>query len=111
MLLLMSWAKRVWRWHREKRIQVRYDRVVVGDFCADMMINNSVLIQNKAVRALSKAHEVQLVNYLVATKTETGLLLNFGAPSLQFRRKSRVYGREEEERRLDGIKRINRIEE
>jgi GxxExxY protein len=51
---------------------------VVGDFCADMMINNSVLIESKAVRARNKAHEVQLVNYLVATKIETGLLSNFG---------------------------------
>ena len=77
--------------HRERRIQVRYDGAVVGDFFADMMIQNSVLVENKAVQALNKAHEVQLVNYLVATQIETGLLLNFGAQSLQFRRKSRVY--------------------
>jgi GxxExxY protein len=77
----------------EKRIQVRYDGVLVGDFRADMLIQNSVLIENKAVQALNKAHEVQLVNYLVATQIETGLLLNFGAQRLQFKRKSRVYRR------------------
>lgn len=77
--------------HCEKRIQVRYDGALVGDFFADMMIQNSVLIENKAVQALNKAHEVQLVNYLVATQIETGLLLNFGAQRLQFKRKSRVY--------------------
>jgi GxxExxY protein len=80
----------------EKRIQVRYDGALVGDFFADMMIQNSVLIENKAVQALNKAHEVQLVNYLVATQIETGLLLNFGAQRLQFKRKSRVYRREED---------------
>jgi GxxExxY protein len=74
-----------------RRIQVRYDGVLVGDFCTDMLIQDSVLIENKAVRALNKAHEVQLVNYLVATQIDTGLLLNFGAQRLQFKRKSRVY--------------------
>jgi GxxExxY protein len=83
--------------HCEKRIQVRYDGAVVGDFFADMMIQNTVLIENKAVQALNKAHEVQLVNDLVATHIETGLLLNFGAQRLQFKRKSRVFRREERE--------------
>jgi GxxExxY protein len=82
--------------HCERRIQVRYDGALVGDFFADMMIQNSVLIENKAVQALNKAHEVQLVNYLVATQVETGLLLNFGAQRLQFKRKSRVYRRKED---------------
>jgi GxxExxY protein len=83
--------------HCEMRIQVRYDGALVGDFFADMMIQDSVLIENKAVQALNKAHEVQLVNYLVATQVETGLLLNFGAQRLQFKRKSRVYRRREGE--------------
>lgn len=85
-----------------KRIQVRYDDALVGDFFADMLVQSSVLIENKAVQALNKAHEVQLVNYLAATQIETGLLLNFGAQRLQVKRKSRVYrgrkiGEEEEE--------------
>jgi len=49
----------------EKRLQVTYDGVVVGDFLADMLINGIVLIENKAVQALAPAHEVQLVNYLL----------------------------------------------
>ena len=77
--------------HCEKRIQVLYEGVVVGDFVADMLIQDCVLIENKAVQSLNKMHEVQLVNYLVATQIETGLLLNFGAQRLQLRRKSRVY--------------------
>ena len=77
--------------HCEKRIQVLYEGVVVGDFFADMLIQGCVLIENKAVQSLNKMHEVQLVNYLVATQIETGLLLNFGAQRLQLKRKSRVY--------------------
>ena len=75
----------------ERRIQVEYDGVVVGDFIADMLADEVVVIENKAVQALNTAHEVQLVNYLTATGIEIGLLINFGASSLQVKRKHRTY--------------------
>lgn len=75
----------------EKKIQVTYDGVVVGDFVADVLINEHVLIENKAVHVLAAAHEVQLVNYLTATGIDIGLLLNFGAARLEFKRKTRIY--------------------
>ncbi|MCR4297742.1 MAG: GxxExxY protein [Gallionella sp.] len=75
----------------EKKIQVTYDGVVVGDFVADMLINECVLIENKAVQVLAIAHEVQLVNYLTATGIDIGLLLNFGASRLEFKRKTKTY--------------------
>lgn len=74
-----------------ERIRVLYDGVLVGDFITDMLIQGSILVENKAVKALSKAHEIQLVNYLVATDVDIGLLLNFGAQRLQVRRKTRTY--------------------
>jgi len=75
----------------EVKIQVLYDGVIVGDFSADMFINQLVLIENKAVQALLPVHEVQLVNYLIAIGIEIGLLLNFGAERLEFKRKTRTY--------------------
>jgi GxxExxY protein len=75
----------------EKLITVIYDGVIVGEFSADKLVEEKVIVEEKAVQALIPAHEVQLVNYLTATGTEIGLLLNFGAPSLEFRRKSRSY--------------------
>lgn len=75
----------------EKTIKVIYDSVVVGDFSADMLIEDNVVIENKAAQALIPAHEVQLVNYLTATGIEIGLLLNFGAERLEFKRKHRTY--------------------
>ncbi len=75
----------------ESKIQVRYDDAIVGNFTADMLVNQCVLVENKAVRALAIAHEVQLVNYLTATRIEVGLLLNFGANRLEFKRKTRTY--------------------
>lgn len=76
---------------RQLPIGVMYDGVPVGDFIADMRVAGRVLVENKAVLSLAVANEVQLVNYLTATGHEIGLLLNFGAASLQFKRKHRTY--------------------
>ncbi len=75
----------------ESPIAVRYDGIVVGDFSADMLVEGWIMVENKAVQALASAHEVQLVNYLTATGIDIGLLLNFGADKLQFKRKYRTY--------------------
>lgn len=75
----------------EAKVQVRYRALVVGDFSADMLVGGCVLIEIKAVRTLAPAHEVQLVNYLTATGVGIGLLLNFGAERLEFKRKTRCY--------------------
>ncbi len=75
----------------EKKIQVSYDGVIIGDFAADIMADHYILIEIKAVRTLAPAHEVQLVNYLTATGIEIGLLFNFGVQRLEFKRKSRYF--------------------
>ena len=75
----------------KKRVVVRYDGVVVGDYEADMLVERRVLVENKAIRALTPRDEAQLVNYLTATELDIGLLLNFGAGRLEFKRKSRTY--------------------
>ncbi|MGP8201207.1 MAG: GxxExxY protein [Limisphaerales bacterium] len=75
----------------EKAIAVRYDGIVVGDFSADILVEGRVMLELKANQALVSANEVQLVNYLVATGIELGLLLNFGAERLEFKRKTRTY--------------------
>ena len=57
----------------------------LGDFRADLVVESLVIVELKAVAALEKAHERQLLNYLRATNLEVGLLLNFG-PTPQVRR-------------------------
>lgn len=75
----------------EKPIQIRYESIIVGDFFADILVNDEVIVEVKAVVALASEHEVQLVNYLTATGKDIGLVLNFGARSLEFKKKFRVY--------------------
>ncbi len=59
-------------------IKVYFEEKIVGEYFADILVNNKVIIEFKAVSAISKAHEVQLVNYLKATGIRVGLLINFG---------------------------------
>lgn len=75
----------------EKPIAVHYDGVVVGDFSADLLVEDRVMLELKANQTLALVNEVQLVNYLTATGVEVGLLLNFGAERLEFKRKTRTY--------------------
>jgi GxxExxY protein len=75
----------------EKSIAVIYDGVNVGVFSADLLVDDVVLIEIKAHRAMAPAHEVQLVNYLTATGVEIGLLLNLGAERLGYKRKYRTF--------------------
>ena len=72
-----------------QHIKVRYENVIVGDFVADFVVNDYLLCELKATSGLTKVDEVQLVNYLVATNRDYGLLFNFGTASLQFKRKHR----------------------
>ena len=75
----------------EKPIKVYYDGILVGEFYADIIVENRLILELKAVSNLHMAHEIQLVNYLTATGIDDGLLINFGSETLQFKRKFRIY--------------------
>ena len=74
----------------QRPITVHYDGQVVGVFVVDLLVNDSLMLELKANQLVAKAHEVQLVNYLVATGIDEGLLLNFGAERLEYKRKFRL---------------------
>ena len=67
-------------------IKVFYDKKNVGEYFADLLINDLVIVELKAAESLCSEHECQLINYLKATNLEVGLLLNFGKMP-QFKRK------------------------
>src|SRR6267143_4887508 len=88
--LRIELEKAGFRVKQQEPINVVYDGQVVGEYYADLWVNERVVVELKAALALVKEHEVQLVNYLTATKVDLGLLLNFG-PSVQVKRKFREY--------------------
>lgn len=71
----------------QKPITVFYEDEIVGEFIADIFVNDLVILELKSVRRVINAHEVQLVNYLVATKKDVGLLINFGERKVEIKRK------------------------
>ena len=72
---------------QQARIAVYYAGEVVGEYYADLLINDTVIVELKATRAIAPEHEAQLLNYLKATPFEVGLILNFG-PEPQIKRKT-----------------------
>jgi GxxExxY protein len=89
--LAFEFAEAGMAFEREKRIPVFYRDHIMGDFVADLVMENVVVVELKAVEVLNSAHSVQIVNYLCGTRLDYGLLLNFGAKSLQFKTKVRDY--------------------
>lgn len=66
--------------------RVSYKGSVVGSYYCDLLVSGKILCELKAAEALTSAHQAQLLNYLKATGIKVGLLLNFGAKSLQVKR-------------------------
>jgi GxxExxY protein len=73
----------------EVPLKVSYHNKIVGDYFADIIVDDKIIVEVKAVSKLESVHEVQLVNYLKATGISVGLLINFGQ-SVEIKR--RVFG-------------------
>jgi len=71
---------------QQKNIRVYYEGIEVGNYTADLIVEDVVIIELKAAESICEEHEAQLINYLRATNIEVGLLLNFGRKA-EFRRK------------------------
>ena len=67
-------------------MSVYYDDVVIGNYTADLVVADAILVELKAVRALDSVHSAQCINYLKATRLPACLLINFGNPRVEIRR-------------------------
>ncbi len=94
--LIWELRKNGFKAEAERPITVRYDGEIVGAFAADVLVNDKVIVELKVGLAIAKVHEVQLVNYPVATGLDEGLVLNFGAERLEFKKKFRFPKQDEE---------------
>jgi len=76
----------------QKSLDVRYRGQLVGEYVADIVVENSIILEIKAVKSISTAHELQLVNYLSTTGIDHGLIVNFGNEAkIEIKRKFRTY--------------------
>ena len=87
--MLIELAKAGLKAESEKPLRVHYDDQLIGEFSVDIFVESELIIELKSVEHLIKAHEVQVVNYLTASKKEIGLLINFGPTGVKVKRKYR----------------------
>jgi len=87
--MLIELAKAGLKAESEKPLDVFYDDQVLGEFSVDIFVEDELIVELKSVESLSKAHKVQVVNYLTCLKKEIGLLINFGPSGVQVKRKYR----------------------
>ena len=71
---------------QQRVMTVSYDGIIVGEYAADILVEDAVLVELKAAKALDEVHMAQCMNYLKATGLRVCLLLNFGQPRLQVKR-------------------------
>ena len=67
-------------------IKVYYENQVVGDYIADLIINDEIIIELKVAKNIDEIHQAQLLNYLKATRKKLGLIINFGNPKVEIKR-------------------------
>ena len=99
------------RFESEKQLNVVYDGILVGEFAADFLVEDELIVELKAVQSLATAHEVQTVNYLVATGKDVGLLLNFGGERLEFKKKFRLPKRKPAETKVRSDHSVHSVKE
>jgi len=92
--LLIELEKSGLKAESQKPIIVEYENEVVGEFKADIIVEDTVILELKSVRQITQTHEVQLVNYLVATGKPVGLILSFGERKVEVKRKVKDLGLE-----------------
>ena len=73
----------------QKEIKVKYKDTYIGNYIADIIVNNRIILELKSIEKLNVIHEVQLVNYLKATGIEIGLLINFNPNKVEVKKKYR----------------------
>ena len=71
---------------QQKQIEVWYKGEMVGLYHADLVVDHAVVVELKAVTSLDRLHRAQCLNYLRATRMETGLVINFGHPRIEVQR-------------------------
>jgi len=84
--LMIELKERRMRVINQAPIKVSYKNTIVGEYFADMLVEDKVIIELKAVENISKLHEAQILNYLKATGIQVGLLVNFKHPKAEIKR-------------------------
>lgn len=75
----------------QKPLQVIYKEQLIGEYFADLFVENKIIVELKAVKQIDNSHKAQLINYLNACNIRYGLILNFGNPKVEIKRLANGY--------------------
>jgi GxxExxY protein len=89
--MLIEVAKNGLKVESERPLEVYYDDQIIGKFYADLIVDDTIIVELKSGQRIAKEHEVQLVNYLNCIRKDIGLLINFGPKQIESKRKFRQY--------------------
>ena len=84
--LMIELRKREISCEQQRPIKVHYDGQIVGDFIGDIIVNKEIILELKSAKGIDNAHIAQVLNYLKATGSRLGLILNFGPDKLESKR-------------------------
>ena len=85
--LCYEFSKNHLQFEQQKEVSVFYDNREVGQYIADIIVDNKIILELKAVKEIDNIHKAQLINYLKATNHKAGYVINFGShPKLEFYR-------------------------
>jgi len=84
--LMIALRKRGMKCQQQAPIQVTYEGEVVGEYFADILVNDSVILELKTVDAIADIHRAQAINYLKATGLRLAIIINFAKPKLEYER-------------------------
>jgi GxxExxY protein len=84
--MVIALADKGHRVETERPFAVRFRDQVIGEYCADLIVDGTVILELKAVKALLPEHQAQTITYLKASGLPVGLLINFGTPRLEYKR-------------------------
>ncbi len=92
--LAQALSERGLRVEFQKPLEVFFRNKIVGNYIADLVLEEVIIIELKVAKTLTSEHLAQVINYLKATRLEVGILLNFGNPKIEYRRLTRDHKRE-----------------
>jgi GxxExxY protein len=84
--LMVELCKAGLKAEQQKKIAVMYEGAIVGDYFADVLVNDQIIVEVKALKRIDESHHAQLLNYLKATGVRIGLILNFGTSRMGIKR-------------------------
>ncbi|MFH0887924.1 MAG: GxxExxY protein [Planctomycetota bacterium] len=84
--LIIQFKKAGIKAEQQVSLKVNFEGEIVGDYCADIVVDNKIILELKCAESINSIHKAQIINYLKATGMKLGIIINFAKPKLEYKR-------------------------